>query len=350
MGARAIAGAWETCRCIRDFVDKNFSDLVRLASGHVEARMVQIAVQLGLFDCIGDRTLDAKQVAVSLATDLRATELLLNSLTALSLLEKKDEQFSLSTAAGTYLTSNSPKSLCGMIRFDASLWNCWDKLADAVRSGKPARPANMYQDDPGETETFIQAMDSLVRARGDAEVLVTALDWEKVTDLLDIGSGPATYPIHLCRRFPKLRATIFDLPATLRITERYVREAGLESRIKLVSGDYRKDSIPERYDVIFLSNIIHSEGSEENQKLMTKLAANLNAGGRMIVKDHILDETRANPPVGAIFSMLMLLTTVSGRCYSFNEVKSWLLSAGLHSVRQIDLPPPLTSSLIIGEK
>ena len=329
----------------------DFSDLARLASGHVEARMIQASVQLGLFDCIGDQALDAAQVAAALRTDLRATELLLNSLTALSLIEKKGEQFSLSTPAKTYLLANSPNSLCGMIRFDASLWNCWEGLADAVRGGKPARPADMYQETPAETETFIQAMDSLVKARGDAEVLANTLDWnQEVTDLLDIGSGPATYPIHLCRRYPKFRATIFDLPGTLKITERYVREAQLESRIKLVSGDYRNDPIPGRHDAIFLSNIIHGEGYDENQRLMTKLAANLNAGGRVIIKDHILDETRANPPVGAIFSLLMLLTTASGRCYSFNEVKSWLENAGLHSVRQIDLPPPLTSSLIIGEK
>ena len=327
----------------------DFSELARMASGHVEARIIQASVQLGLFDCIGDQTLDAMQVAGALRTDLRATELLLNSLTALSLLQKTGEQFSLSAASKTYLVGNSPNSLCGMIRFDASLWNCWERLADAVRSGKPARPANMYQDDPGETETFIQAMDSLVKARGDAEVLGHALDWEKVTDLLDIGSGPATYPIHLSRRFPKLRATIFDLPGTLKITERYVREAGLEPRIKLVSGDYRNDPIPGRHDAILLSNIIHGEGSKENQKLMIKLAANLKSGGRIIIKDHILDEIRANPPVGAIFSLLMLLTTASGRCYSFNEVKSWFENAGLSHVRQIDLPPPLTSSLIIGD-
>ena len=328
----------------------DFSDLARMASGHVEARIIHAAVELGLFDCLADQSLDAAQVAVALRTDLRATELLLNSLAALSLLRKEGEQFSLSAAAKTYLVGNSPKSLCGMIRFNASLWNCWGKLADAVRSGKPARTADMYQETPAETETFIQAMDSLVKARGDAEVLATVLDWEKVTELLDIGSGPATYPIHLCRRYPKLRATIFDLSGTLKITGHFVREAGLESRIKLASGDYRNDPIPGRYDAIFLSNIIHGEGSDENQKLMTKLVTNLKSGGRIIIKDHILDETRADPPVGAIFSLLMLLTTTSGRCYSINEVKSWLEKAGLHSVRQVDLPPPLTSSLIIGEK
>ncbi|MBI3065888.1 MAG: hypothetical protein HYY82_13260, partial [Deltaproteobacteria bacterium] len=113
----------------------DFSELARLASGHVEARMIQASVQLGLFDCIGDQTLDAAQVAAALRTDLRATELLLNSLAALTLLQKQGEQFSLSAAAKTYLVAHSPKSLCGMIRFDASLWNCWEGLADAVRSG-----------------------------------------------------------------------------------------------------------------------------------------------------------------------------------------------------------------------
>jgi len=68
------------------------------------------------------------------------------------------------------------------------------------------------------------------------------------------------------------------------------------------------------------------------------------------VKDHILDSTRTRPPVGAVFSLLMLLTTQSGRCYGFDEIKTWLDEAGFHGVTQVDLPPPLTSSLVIAEK
>jgi cyclopropane fatty-acyl-phospholipid synthase-like methyltransferase len=213
----------------------------------------------------------------------------------------------------------------------------WSKLADSVRSGQPARPPNMYQEDAGETATFIEAMDSLVKARGDAEVVAGSLDWQDVASLLDIGSGPATYPIHLCRRFPHLRAAIFDLPATLQLTERFVRAAGLEDRIKLMAGDYRRDPIPGNYDVIFLSNIIHGENDEKNRALMQVLARHLNSRGRIVIKDHILDESRASPPVGAIFSMLMLLTTDDGRCYSFSEIRGWLERAGLTDIRQIDL-------------
>ena len=328
----------------------DFIELSRLASGHVEARIVQAAVQLGVFDALENGPLEPMQLASALHTEARATELLLNSLVAMELLEKQQNQYSLTVAAKTYLLNDAPKSLAAMIRFDASLWNCWERLPESVRSGKPARAPNMYQDDPRETETFINAMDSLVRARGDSDIVAKALDWREVTELLDIGSGPATYPIALCRRYPHLRATIFDLPATLDTTRRYVGSAGMESRIRLLAGDYRSEAIPGHYDLIFLSNIIHGESYDVNQRLMAKLNANLSAGGRVVVKDHILDATRTQPPVGAIFSLLMLLTTQSGRCYGFDEIKAWLESAGFHRVTQIDLPPPLTSSLVTGEK
>ena len=327
-----------------------FSDLIRLASGHVEARIVQAAVQLGIFDCIGSQSVDSHSVAAALGLDAKATELLLNALSALDLLQKRDDRYSLAPVAMKYLLRTSAQYLGGMILFDAALWSCWEKFPEAIRSGQPVRPPNMYQDDPVETEIFINAMDSLVKARGDAEVMANVVDWSPITELLDVGSGPATYPIALCQRFPKLYAAIFDLPGTLRITERYVREAGMGERIRLIAGDYRKDPIPGSYDLIFLSNIIHGEGLENNRSLVGKLVSNLKPGGQMVLKDHILDANRTTPPVAALFSLLMLLTTESGRCYSFDEIKLWMEQAGLSQVRQINLPTPLTSSLVVGNK
>jgi hypothetical protein len=328
----------------------DFSQLMRLAAGHVEARIVQTAIELAVFDALEDSALTSEAVAHRLELEPKAAELLLNALAALDLLHKQGDQFSLAEAARKYLLCSSPFSVGGMIRFEGSVWNCWEKLPQAIRSGQPVRPANMYQDDPRETEIFIDAMDALVNARGDAEVIARALEWNEIEELLDVGSGPASYPIHLCRKYPELRATIFDLPGTLALTQRYVREATMTERIRLIAGDYRNDPIPGSYDIVLLSNIIHGEGEQENLSLIDKLVANLKAGGRLIVKDHILDDSRTTPPVGAIFSLLMLLTTASGRCYSFNEIKLWMERAGLTNIEQINLPAPLTSSLVIGTR
>jgi hypothetical protein len=328
----------------------DYSDLMRLASGYVEARIVQTALELEIFENIGSQAVEAASVAASLDLEPRATELMLNALTALGLLRKRAERFSLTDVSAKYLKRDAPSYLGGMIRFETSLWHCWTSLTDAIRSGRPVRPPDMYQDSSNETAVFIDAMDSLVKARGDAAIMAGAFDWHKAHELLDVGSGPATYPISLCQRFSNLRVTIFDLPRTIKLTEGYVREAGLSNRIRLISGDYRVDEIPGSYDVIFLSNIIHGEGFEVNQRLMFKLSSVLEPGGSVVVKDHILDSTRAHPPVGALFSLLMLLTTEAGRCYALDEVKAWMLAAGLRQIRQIDLPAPLNSSLIIARK
>lgn len=326
----------------------NFSQLIALASGHGPARIVQTAVALGIFDALESSPQAAKEVATKLNLEPNATELLLNALAALDVLDKRAEHFSLSDSAKQYLLQNSARYVGGMILFEDLSWQSWANLPEAIRTGRSARPANMYQDDPNETEIFINAMDSLVKARGDAEVLANALDWQGVGELLDVGSGPATYPIALCKSFAEMRVTIFDLPGTLKITERFVREAEMSKRIMLIAGDYRKDPIAGKYDVILLSNIIHGENYQNNQALIGKLALNLKPSGRIVIKDHILDESRANPAVGAIFSVLMLLTTHGGRCYSFGDIKNWMESAGLSRTQQIDLPPPLTSSLVVG--
>src|SRR5262249_58105901 len=145
--------------------------------------------------------------------------------------------FSVTERAAKYLLRSSSQYVGAMIRFESALWACWEKLPDAIRSGQPVRPPNMYQEDPIETETFIKAMDSLVKARGDAEVMTEAMDWNGVNEMLDVGSGLASYPIALCRRFPNLHVTIFDLPGTLKITKSLVRQAGMIEGMQITGGE-----------------------------------------------------------------------------------------------------------------
>ena len=328
----------------------DYSSLASLAAGHFEARIIQVAIRLGVFDALEPKGLSVPPLASSLGTDPRATELLLNALASLGLIKKDATLFSLTEASSTYLVRNSPRYLGDMILFDSGLWNCWGDLEKAIRFGSAVRRTDMYQGDPRETNRFIYAMDSLVKARGDAEVLAETLDLSDVRELLDIGAGPATYSIHLCRKYPGLRATLFDLPGTIRVTEGFVRDSGLGGRISLATGDYRVDPIPGSYQMVFLSNIIHAESAEENSRLIRKAYLCLENRGRIVIKDHILDDSLTQPPVGAIFAILMLLTTDRGRCYSFNEVKGWLQGAGCTVVNESPLPAHLTSSLVVGEK
>jgi precorrin-6B methylase 2 len=327
----------------------DFSELNRLTSGFIVSRIIQVAVSIGIFDKIETLGSTSEKVASSINTSPRATELFLNALVALRLLSKESGKYFNTEISRTYLVKNSRKYLGGMIIFEHNLWDMWGKLEESVRTGMPSRNPDMFQSTEDETERFILAMHSLVKARGDAEVVSHLLDLRWAKSLIDIGSGPGTYPIEFMKKYPQLAITIFDLPGTLCVTRKVLEEEHKIGQISLFEGDYRKDKIPDGFDVAFLSNIIHSEDESTNQDLMINIYEALNAGGLLVIKDHILNEDLTIPAVGAVFSITMLLMT-NGRDYSFKEVSKWLEKAGFKYIERKQLPNPLESSLITARK
>jgi SAM-dependent methyltransferase len=330
----------------------DFARVAAMAGGHAEARAIQVALKLGLFEALKDADRDAAALAAAIDCEPRATMLLANALVALQLLSKAADHYALSAAARGYLVESSPQYLGGMILFDAGLWDAWGRLEETLRSGNPARLPDMFQTRPEETTRFIRAMDSLVRARGDARWTVDHLDLGFARTIVDLGGGPGTYLVELLRRWPAARGAIYDLHATLEVARRILaaQEPSMLPRIELREVDYNRDELPGPVDVVFMSNIIHSEGEAANAALAAKCFRALSPGGMVIIKDHIMDDALIEPAAGAVFALYLLLTT-PGRDYSFGEVSRWLSAAGFSAIRIATLPnPPFTSSLVSARK
>ncbi len=195
-------------------------------------------------------------------------------------------------------------------------------------------------------------MDSLVRARGDASWVADNLDLSEVASIADLGGGPGTYIAAMLKRWPHLRASIWDLPATLEVARKVLaeREPLVQDRVVLVTVDYLRDQLPQGSDMIFMSNIIHSESEATNLTLMKKCFDALGRGGTLIVKDHIMNRELTEPGAGAVFALYLLLTT-HGRDFSFDEVCWWMREAGFRDIEERVLPnPPFTSSMVIAHK
>lgn len=330
----------------------DFPELAALAAGHAEARAIQVALKLKLFEALDRGTLDAAQLAAAIGGEPRATALLANALTALGLLELRAERYGLSGVARRFLVESAPGYLGGMILFDEAIFPLWARLEDAIRSGAPVRTADMFQSRPEDTRRFIRAMDSLVRARGDALWMADNLDMNGIRSIADVGGGPGTYLVELMRRYLDLKGTILDLPATLAVTREILRERAVDvaGRIELVEYDYHAGDLPAGFDAVLLSNIIHSEDAAANQALVRGCYRGLNRGGILIIKDHVMNAELTQPVAGAVFSLYLLLTT-RGRDYSFEEIREWLCAAGFGGISRQDLPaPPFTSSVVIARK
>jgi predicted O-methyltransferase YrrM len=291
------------------------------------------AFELGLFTALGDARKTSAEVAAALATGPRATDRLMNALTVIGLLEKEGERFANAPAAARYLVEGEPDYMAGLMHA-VNLWDSWSTLTAAVRAGTSVyeRPG----DEAGErrTEAFIAAMHYGASRR--AERLVAMLELDGVARVLDVGGGSGAYAMAFVRAREGLTATVVDLPRVTPLTRRYVAEAGLSQKTEVVERDAVDEALPRGYDLVFMSQLLHSNSPKENVALIANGAASLNAGGRLVVQDFVVDEGRAGPPAAVIFALNMLVATEAGDTYTESEIRGWMAAAGLADVERVD--------------
>ena len=124
--------------------------------------------------------------------------------------------------------------------FDRRLYSGWAKLTEAIRTNRPTtwdpeRERSMFErEDPAVLETFWEAMHSL--SGFTARTLGDAIDLDAATRVPDVGGGSGAFAIELCRRYPSLGATVFDLPHVIDIAADKIADAELRDRIAVHGG------------------------------------------------------------------------------------------------------------------
>jgi predicted O-methyltransferase YrrM len=150
----------------------------------------------------------------------------------------------------------------------------------------------------------------------------------KFKRLLDIGGASGTWLMAFLRACPRAKATLFDLPHVIPMARRRLAQAGFMSRVRLVAGDFTTDPLPGGADLAWVSAIVHQNSREQNLSLFTKVFAALEPGGRIVIRDIIMDADRTRPVAGALFAVNMLVATPGGGTFTFEELRQDLESAG----------------------
>jgi len=290
---------------------------LRQVSSFFASRVILTANNFRIFDHLAGSGKTAELLSRTLTSDVRATELLLNSLVAIGLLRKKKDIYRNAPAASRYLVSGKPQYQGDIIRHYSTLWDNWSGLDTVLKTGKPSRKTHDH-------ESFILGMHNLALLRV-AKVLA-GIDLRGVKRILDLGGGPGTYAMSLAQKGRQV--TIMDFPETLKIARKLIRRSGLSDRITLLAGDFTSDDLGTGYDLIFISQIFHAYDEAACISMLRKSYAALNPGGRVVVQEFLLDETRTAPPWGALFAINMLVNTPGGRTYTPREMVTWMKKAG----------------------
>ncbi|MDY6974517.1 MAG: methyltransferase [Thermodesulfobacteriota bacterium] len=318
--------------------------LLGVSGNYWQSCTLHASVKLDLFTLIGDNKINAKELARGLDCDQRAVKTLLDALTAMGLLIKRQDRYANTNTGKSLLVKGSPHYIGHMVKHHHHLVEAWSRLDQAVKTGKPVNTRHI--NDEEERESFLMGMFNL--AMGIAPYLTRQIDLSGRNHLLDLGGGPGTYAIHFCLENPALMATVYDLPLTEPFAKKTIERFGLSNRINFMPGDYLIDDVNGAYDVVWLSHILHAVGPDGCQTIIEKAVSAMLPGGFLLVHDFIMNDTFDGPVFPAVFSLNMLVNTEDGRSYSEGQIREMLESAGLRDIRRLPFQGPNESGVVCG--
>ncbi|MFP4388939.1 MAG: methyltransferase [Desulfococcaceae bacterium] len=305
-------------------------ELLGMARGFFSSRIILSAAELGLFDRL---PATAEVVAEDSGWDVEALRTALDALAAIGVIEKdgKAGPYRIVPSLKRALSRDPEVSVLPMIEHLDHLWNLWSDLGEIIRSGRKPKTKPSVLADPKRRRSFIGAMHAAGQSM--AEELADELMTEPARKLLDVGGASGTYAAAFLARRPEMTATLFDLPEVIPMAEERLERRGLRDRVTLVSGNYNRDPLPGGHDRVWLSAIVHQNSREENRALYEKCFQALEPGGKLWIRDHVMDDARVNPPAGAVFAVNMLVATSGGDTFTLAEFQEDLESAGFVGVR-----------------
>jgi SAM-dependent methyltransferase len=323
----------------------NPGTLLETSGGYWRTCALHAAVQLDIFTVIEDQRLSAGDIAEKLQSDPRALAMLLNAMTAMNLLEKSGDFYANTPEAKTFLSKSSPGYIGYIIKHHHHLVASWSQLDQAVQTGGPIRTRAWHSNDDAR-ESFLMGMFNMAMTL--APRIVPKIDLSNRRSFLDLGGGPGTYSIQFCLNNPEMKAVVFDLPTTRPFAETTIGRFGLSDRIRFQAGSYLEDPVEGRYDVAWLSHILHGEGPEDCQRIIQKAVSALSPGGMILIHEFILNNEMSGPLFPALFSLNMLLGTASGQAYSEQQLSDMLARAGVRNIHRIAIDSLNDSGIIAG--
>jgi ubiquinone/menaquinone biosynthesis C-methylase UbiE len=321
-----------------------------LALAYRSSAVFFTASDLGVFSHIADGARTADEIASRCGVEREPLRLVLETCADIGLLARDGDGFANTPTTDNFLVKGRRAYLGDSLKYARDLYPAWGKLTELVKSGHPTMAHDtILGDDKAKTRAFVMAMHE--RARGIGSVLPHNVNLAGRSRLIDVGGGPGTYAVELCRQTPGLTATVLDRPGVLEVTRELVDAAGFADRVTLLPGDYLTTPFGTGYDAALLSGMMHRETAENVNLLLRKANEAMAPGGQIMVSDVFFDDDRKNtPPFTTSFALNMMLTSDHGSAHAKTEMARWMAGNGFRDITMNEMPRPNPHTLILGIK
>lgn len=315
----------------RRMVRREGEAMFDLVAGFCHSQILQALVRLDLPDTLLHREETAAALALRAQVPPARMQVLLAGGEAIGLLKRR--------RTGHYALTTRGAALAGV-----------PGLADMI-----AHHDVLYRDlaDPvaffrGEVDTGLAdfwpyvfgagaAADPSVAARysqlmADSQVLVAEdtlnlVDLSGVRQLMDVGGGTGAFLAAVGAAYPQLALTLFDLPSVAPTARDRFAGAGLQDRIRIETGSFRDQPLPDGADAISLVRVLYDHSDETVLALLHAVHDTLPPGGHVLISEPMAGGHRPEKAGDGYFA-LYCMAMRTGKARSPAEIVGLMRQAG----------------------
>ncbi len=321
-------------------VELSYGSLHQIALGPLKAALMNCAIELKLFDQLSQPR-QAADIAHALGLNQDNTRRLLDALTTIDLLQKKNGAYRNTEIARTFLVSDSPASVAALLRQTqhAGL-NPLDQLGHLVKNG-PADGGMDFADEKIWTEEVRSSAGWVFGGVGQqvAEIIAALPGFSGLEKMLDMGCGHGVFSLYILERNQSLRGVLLDRAPVLDAAAEFIEAYQAADRVTFQPGDYLTDDIGQGYDLVFASATLNFAIGNLGP-LLGKILDALKPGGYFVsFQDGMTGEqTKPDTMLGAVIPSMMMGMDY---CFAQGMIAEAAIECGFRQVRSRTIETPI---------
>ena len=183
-----------------------------------------------------------------------------------------------------------------------------------------------------------------------AEQTLQAYSLKGVKRILDIGGGTGAFLLAVKNKYPSIEATVFDLPNVVNVAKsNHQKIDDIVGLLNFCPGDFLKDDIPAKQDVISLVRVLYDHEDSTVELLLRRIYEALPNGGSLLITEPMSGGSKAMRSSDCYFSFYTLAMT-TGKVRSFEEHKAILLRAGFSNIVKHAVSAPFITQVMSAKK
>jgi hypothetical protein len=308
-----------------------FEFLRLCATAFYLSRCLQIVVEAGVPDALGDEPATAPALAIATGLDAQALARALKLLAANGIFKCCDSKFA-HTPASRLLRDDEAQSMRSFIRLFGQpvMWTAAQHLDRVMKAGC-ANPDDFWShldQNPLAAQVFNDSMTE--KARSQAPLVIASYDFSPFASIADIGGGRGHLIEAILAASPASKGTLFDLP---RVTEQISHRAS--DRLTLQGGNFFQDELP-RCDAYILMEVIHDWPDEEAGAILKAVRKSAPDDARLLLIEALMPSD-PRPAFTRTLDIVMLTHFGGARQRTVDEYRSMLDDAAFRLENVIDI-------------